>query len=312
MLIIIRIQGGLGNQMFQYALGLSIEKEGYHDLIKYDISDYYRNHAHTGYSLKKYFNIDLPIATKEEIRKVYSGAIYEDSFSKQSEIVKNLINKYYHYKEKAVSMFSSSYRNCQLTDFRHNIFNDALLHIISDGDFYIKGYFQNYRYFKDILSELRKVFCFNGILNPEDETLLTEIQNTYSVAIHVRRGDYAGTGFELCSLNYFKKAVTLIPRLKEAQFYVFSDDKDYIKKNFSFLDDYVFCDHGSENCNIDLYLMSQCRCNIISNSTFGLWGALLNNNNEKVIAPKYWFKNSTSLCQMDLPNDWEILDNSKL
>ena len=289
-----------------------MKKEGYSGEIKFDISDYYRFHAHTGYSLKKYFGIDLPIASEDEIRKVYVGAIYNENFSKKSERIKKFINKYYYYKEKLVRSLSSKYRNSQLTDFRHNIFNDELLHIIDEKDYYVKGYFQSYRYFESILPELREVLSYNGALTIDDEHMFSNIQESYSVAIHVRRGDYAGTGFELCSINYFRKAIELIPKEKNLKFFIFSDDKKYIEDNFGFLGEYIFCNHGTENCNIDLFLMSQCRCNIISNSTFGLWGALLARNNEKVIAPKYWFRNSTSLCQLDLPSSWKIIDNSRL
>lgn len=116
-----------------------------------------------------------------------------------------------------------------------------------------------------------------------------------SVSVHIRRGDYLLRKHSkihgLCSLEYYLQAIQFIKsKSKDPVFYFFSDDIPWARENFcnpSYK--FVDCNSGSNSC-LDLYLMSQCKHNIIANSTFSWWGAWLNRNKEKiVVAPSVWF-----------------------
>ena len=124
------------------------------------------------------------------------------------------------------------------------------------------------------------------------------MQLNNSVSIHVRRGDYLnGYYFEtlgkICDIDYYKRAIALINKeVNDPYFYIFSDDPGYVAENLKIENaTYVDFNRGRDSWQ-DMYLMSQCKHNIIANSTFSWWGAWLNTNlNKIVIAPNRWFAN---------------------
>ena len=132
-----------------------------------------------------------------------------------------------------------------------------------------------------------------------------------SVSIHVRRGDYKNDKrFDLCSYVYYEKAVKYILnvfREDNIKFYIFSDGEI----DLSIFNDicYQVIRH-SEMCGIDLYLMSKCKHNIIANSTFSYWGALLNENSRKiVVAPKYAYREKALYRKFPVPEEWIKINN---
>jgi len=141
------------------------------------------------------------------------------------------------------------------------------------------------------------------------------MQDTNSVSIHIRRGDYIANPITfqyhgLCSMEYYKKAIQYInENINRPIFFFFSDEIDWVKDNLKIPKDCYFIDHNKmENDYLDLWLMSQCKHNIIANSSFSWWGAWLNTNKEKiVIAPKKWFNNAAIDTTDLIPEEWLII-----
>ena len=164
-------------------------------------------------------------------------------------------------------------------------------------DAYLNGYWQSEKYFADIRDDLLKKFVFPESKNIKNREVLGDITRDESVSIHIRRGDYLNSqeNYDLfggvCSLEYYKRGIEYFRQhYKEAVFYVFSDDIDWARNNLKAAE-FVFVDwnNGKEDY-YDMYLMSQCKHNIIANSSFSWWGAWLNSNRDKqVVSPSRWF-----------------------
>lgn len=164
-------------------------------------------------------------------------------------------------------------------------------------DLMLRGYFQSEKYFKDYGGELRKEFSFK---NKIDEVA------PQTTSIHVRRGDYVALPdhHPLCTLEYYKKAISTFP---DQKFLVFSDDLDWCRDNINGIS--VSYSEGSSP-EEDLHRMTLCDNHIIANSSFSWWGAWLGHNeNKRVIAPSNWlgvaYSNESNLDR--IPSEWEIL-----
>ncbi len=283
-MIIIRITGGLGNQMFQYAVAKSLAKKN-DDIFKLDISFYPKQ------TLRKYelnlFNIEENIATKDEIIRLAGNENFWFKIKRKLGLNPKRPNSYYAEKEIAV--------------FDKELFN-------KQSDIYLDGYWQNENYFKDIRNEILKDFTLKQDISKEAKEYLKQIQNSNSVSLHVRRGDYVQNSntnkiHGVCDLNYYKRAIKyILEKMDNPMFFIFSDDIKWCKENFDFLENKIFVDK-TKSAIEDLELMKNCKHNIIANSTFSWWGAWLNENNEKiVIGPKQWFvkkewKNLNLVCE---------------
>lgn len=144
------------------------------------------------------------------------------------------------------------------------------------------------KYFKTIEHLIRKLYKFNlDDLDAKNASLLSVIKNTESVSIHIRRGDFYTVGSKLhgdvCNFKYYSNALSAISvRVDNPKYFIFSDDPKWVKKNYKLSGFYV--EGNAENDSWkDMLLMSACKHNIISNSTFSWWGAWLNSNNSKLV-----------------------------
>jgi hypothetical protein len=157
-----------------------------------------------------------------------------------------------------------------------------------DGNVKLVGHFQSEKYFMNYKTEILKLFEIDDTTKNYLLEKYGVIINQDTCSIHIRRGDYLGlpTHHPTQSIDYYKNAIQIVGEKKH--FLVFSDDIEWCKENFNFLNNKTFI---SDNKDYeDLYLMSLCKNNIIANSTFSWWGAWLNNNeNKKVIIPSKWF-----------------------
>jgi len=260
-MIIVRIIGGLGNQLFQYAMARSIsEKLGIE--FKLDISGFENYKLHNGYRLNQ-FNIIENIATNEEIKK-FRG--YEGIF-------RRILNKL----GLDIKRPESYYQEKFYMRYNEGVFSD---------NFYFDGYWQNCRYFEDIREILLKELTPKNISNQAKLYLKTIDEN--SVSIHIRRGDYLKLQniYNILSVDYYQKAIKILNKThKHLNFFVFSDDIEWCKNNLNIEATYI-----EKTTDIDdVFLMSKMGFNIISNSTFSWWGVWLNENNKIVITPKKWF-----------------------
>jgi len=293
-MIIVNINGGLGNQMFQYALGkaLSIKKNTDLTLYTKEVSD--RN-DHNGFELHNVFNTTSAVATDTERKSVlgmrYSHNIIKLLRSKKIGFLRGkhyIVENHFHYDK-------------QIEDITKCVF--------------LRGFWQSEKYFSAHRQAILKEFSFKNKLSDKNLKAAKKIQETISISIHVRRGDYIsnpGVNKTFASLNaeYYQKALKKlnIDPIKSLLVF-FSDDTDWVEKNIinQLSNDYkhMLVNHniGSESYN-DMRLMSLCSHNIIANSSFSWWGAWLNRTpGRKVIAPKNWFLTDKSTVNL-YPNDW--------
>lgn len=175
------------------------------------------------------------------------------------------------------------------------------------------GYFPDYHLFAPYRDELLREFAFVSKPSAANEQLLKKIELCESVAVHIRRGDYLNSSnadvFWHPTTEWYRQAMAQMERQVEPRYFFFSDDIEWVKREFADVKQAVFVDinHGKEAYN-DLRLMSRCKHNIIANSTFSWWGAWLNSNPDKIVfAPANYYMNEAAnerYRRTMLPNDW--------
>lgn len=275
-MIIVRLEGGLGNQMFQYAVGrrLSIH---YNVPLALDISAY--TTSREAYLTPRNYELgifNLPVTqikTHEQLHKYY---LYPRTFWER------MVGKV----NRLIDHFNVVYES-------NTKYSNNLLH--AGSNCYLIGYWQNEKYFSEIRSILLQDFSFPYTSQPELTDILKEIWTTNSISVHVRRGDYVSNPifanrYYACEQSYYQEAISLITqKTSESRFFIFSDEPEWIRHHFNFISDYKIVHF--EDPGLDMYLMSQCKHNIIANSSYSWWAAWLNQNKAKqVIAPRFWFK----------------------
>lgn len=284
-MIIVRLQGGLGNQMFQYALGrvLSIKNK---TELKLDTSFFgFKNIPKRSYDLDV-FNITASIATKKDIPTVYR--LFNSKFS-----------------NRLIASFRKIIRNKGKE--KYFAFDTSVLSIGSNA--YLDGYWQSPKYFKEYKDQIRKDFTLKNKPDQNIQVLVEEISKVNSVCIHVRRGDYVGNkNHEVIGVDYYKKGLEQISKLKTIEMiYVFSDDIEWCKSNLKFEFPTIFVDDSSRGIKGEghMFLMSKCHNFIIANSSFSWWAAWLSDNPDKiVICPKQWFGDASIDTSDLIPPEW--------
>lgn len=293
-MIIIKISGGLGNQIFQYSFGRSLSLKLNTDL-KFDIQTNLDIASFTKRSVGLFnFDVNLNLASAEEINQF---KCFNNKYLSRTErkIIQKLplLNKRY--------IVQDPYNPYNTVDsFRDNCYYD--------------GHWQSEKFFKSIESVIRKDLEFNLKLDQVNSRLLEEIDASDSVSIHIRRGDYINIKanskmFYTCPFEYYQKGVEILnSKSANQQYFVFSDEIDWAKKNFKGYN-FRFIESNIDLPVIDLFLMTKCKNNIIANSSFSWWGAWLNQNpNKIVIAPKNWYKGSLNRIINDLiPVEWKMI-----
>jgi hypothetical protein len=283
---IIKFLGGLGNQMFQYALYKTLQKK--FPNVKADLHGYKNYPLHNGFELEKIFNIKLK-KTNKFTKDLYNKHNRKWMYRKLRRLL-NLKNAYQE--EKSLFAFDPSI----LTDTKSR---------------YYWGYWQNLRYFDVIADDLRIDFQFKNKLTGANQQTLSEIQQTESIAIHVRRGDYLKDPLlgGLCGPDYYQQAINhMLSKVDSTQFFIFSDDITWCQKHLPLTQaKFISWNKGAESY-IDMQLMSACQHNIIANSSFSWWAAWLNPNPSKIVVyPKKWVNDNQTLESMSTPENWTAL-----
>jgi hypothetical protein len=290
-MIITEINGGLGNQMFQYACGRALAHKN-KECLYIDTQSLANAKTTAEFTARPYglgiFNIQTEEAPRSIRSRFFPKAI-------PLKVLYKWILNYKIYTEPAF------YFNKEIFEVKGNIF--------------LRGYWQTEKYFEAAEDIIRKDFAFEKKKNEETLALADSIQHTNAVSLHVRRGDYvsslsANSFHGLAGLEYYRKAIALIKeKTADPFFYIFSDDaawaEEHLAKGNS--DTLVVKHNTGEDSWQDMYLMSICNHHIIANSSFSWWGAWLNNKENKiVIAPKIWFADEKMNKQTgDLkPADW--------
>lgn len=292
-MIITKLIGGLGNQMFQYAAG---RRAAYvnNTNLKLDITGYENQ---KGITPREYmlniFNIKENFATFDDVQRLKGSG-------------RNFFAKYLpKLTKRIVPYYKQPYVKQKCFHFNPNILKVG-------KNTYLDGTWQSEKYFEDIEKIIRNDFTYKFEPSPKNKKLIYQIVNSSSISIHVRRGDY-NSDYKtrkfhgLCNLNYYYRAVSIMTRkIKASHFFVFSDDPNWVRKNFHLKYPFSIIDHNfQKNDYEDLRLMGLCKHNIVANSSFSWWGAWLNQNSSKIIiAPKKWFKDSSVSIKDLIPRSW--------
>lgn len=283
-MIIVKLSGGLGNQMFQYAAAKALSVSNNLEL-KLDISHFDKvisNETLRYYRLDIFPNIKESVAAKQEINKL----VHQFDFDFFNRVYKNF--------NKRIFNFNKVYK------IEHDLSYSAIT-LKGSKSAYLDGYWQTEQYFSTERFVVQECFSLDYLNHHETlQPFLEMIKSEQTVSIHVRRGDYVSNPLTkayhgTADINYYKRAITKITETAPGNFvfFIFSDDIAWCKKNLI-----IPCKHFYISTGIDyhdLYLMSKCKHNIIANSSFSWWAAWLNKNSDKIIiGPKKWFANQLS------------------
>lgn len=285
-MIIVKLKGGLGNQVFQYAAGLAVASRR-DQKLKIDTTGYDDPRVINSDIPRKYglfaFNISGSIATAEEVRKARNPF---GIFSK------------------ALRFFSQKFLRRYYLDYHPEFFKK--------NHKYVEGFFQSEKNFASVKEKVIREFTLKKEF--ESDVFLAEKNKVYkikSVSVHIRRGDYVNDKvtndyWGTCSKEYYKEAIDLIRSKIEAPiFCFFSDDIEWVKKEFGEQPDFKYISNSSLKDYEELMLMSLCAHNITANSSFSWWGAYLNQNPSKIIiAPKKWVIRNYGLHPNIIPLSW--------
>lgn len=259
---LMKLQGRLGNQMFQYAFLLGLQYRRPEHIYLYG-NIYNPSEDKYRFELERIFDIPANnIASADLIKQIVEA---------------NLLHIRY------IPEISKSYQSINLDWEYLTVY---------------QGYWQSELYFEEIVVNIKKAFKFNSeLLNEKTREIAGKIKKEQTISIHLRRTDYISpanqsTYGSICNVNYYLEAIKVIKERMQSHFYIylFSDDPDWVKANISLENSIIVdCNQGRDSWQ-DLYLMSLCNHNIIANSSFSWWGAWLNDHEDKiVIAPYRWF-----------------------
>lgn len=290
-MVIVKLKGGLGNQMFQYAFGRRIALVNKVPL-KLDLKWFQDTGKDTlrAYELK-YLKVCEEFATSEEIKGIISDNFFVNTFRRVG--------------KRILPLRHSSY----ITE-SNNGFDPQLMNL--QDNVYLDGVWANEKYFFDIKDLIKEEFELKFPSDEANTNMAKMIESVNSVAVHVRRGDYVSNPVTnkyhgLCSPEYYATAIASIAdKVKDPHFFLFSDDPQWVKDNIKTSAPTVYVSHNKAAKGYeDLKLMKSCKHNIIANSSFSWWAAWLNSNPDKIVfAPFKWANNQHANSKNQLPHKW--------
>ena len=293
-MIIVKLQGGLGNQMFEYAFGRAVQLK-LQDTLLLDISDFAYDEQRN-YSLN-HFCLDSKVI-------VDSNGKYNMMYDQRTNKVLKLSSRLWP--ELQYSLLSKF--GIYIWDYAKYKEVKIKKHKVC----YLHGYWQGYDYFSEIIDVIRKEFQVKEPSKDVNATMLTEIQNSNSVCVHVRRGDFLSNSNKLynCSNQYYIAGMEFLEENEtNLVYYIFSDDIEDVKQNFSFGRRPVIYVEQQNPDYEELRLMYNCKHFITANSTFSWWAAVLSERRGKrVVAPMIWYTDHRDVSHL-LLEKWKIIEN---
>jgi hypothetical protein len=280
-LVVSRLSGGLGNQLFQFAAAFGIaHRSGAR--VALDVSSFVEVNDGRVYLLERYASQDL----------VVSGTAFDST-----------------YRTATIGMSAANSKmSLQLPVYRENNYQFEPEAMALRGSVYLYGFWQSWKYFDQVADVLRARIagaCNAGRRPPA-------VADGEMVAVHVRRGDYlvpdVHEAFGLCDPAYYRRAMALLrERLARPQFLVFSDDPQWCARTFTD-PDVAIVSNGHGDVHADLAGMARCRHHIIANSSLSWWGAwLARREGSIVVAPISWYTQSPQAHDL-IPPHWIRLD----
>jgi Glycosyl transferase family 11 len=291
-LIIARLIGGLGNQMFQYAAGRALALRRNADL-KLDVSGFSADKR------RRYELGALPICAAAATE--YDLAGFGIDLRQRWNLAKRV----------------GRYLNVPIRPRSGLVYREPHFHYdpgaaVLCPPVYLDGYWQSERYFSHYSDTLRQELTPTIPNDDENAIIAAQIDAANAVALHVRRGDYVNDAktnkyHGTCSSEYYHRAVEYIAaRTERPQFFVFSDEPEWARSNLQFRHPTTLvAANPADRGHLDMALMSRCRHFILANSSFSWWGAWLNASREKiVVAPSRWFNAGPPDTRDLVPRTW--------
>jgi hypothetical protein len=288
------VAGGLGNQMFQYALGRHLSIVSMQDVV---------------------LNLDWFVAENTRAALNYRLGIFpiwpriRRSFGEGREAA--LARRVRRRVERAPLV--RRLRGVELFVERSLAFDPKVLELRTGA--ILQGYWQSERYFRGSEDVVRRDFTFPALSNPRDLEVAALTRSRPCVSVHVRRTDYitnksAAAFHGLCGLDYYARALEHVSAgIPDLTRVFFSDDPQWVRESFQLAPhDVVVSWNQDETQYRDMQLMSLCQHHIIANSTFSWWGAWLDPSpTKRVVAPKQWFADLTVPTSDICPSSWTRL-----
>ncbi|CAH2031084.1 alpha-1,2-fucosyltransferase [Trichlorobacter ammonificans] len=293
-MIVVKLMGGLGNQMFQYATGRRLALR--HGVpLKLDLTFLEGNQA--GSTPRRFalhcFAIEAAKATPWEVALMTgrgTSFVLHSVFARLSGAIRGF------------------------SQYRERWFQYDPEVLCLPDNVYLEGYWQSPRYFDDSAEIIRREFNLKTEPEGKNRELADRIDSVAAVSLHVRRGDYVtdpvtNAVHGICGPDYYDAAVTTMTQLvKEPEFFVFSDDPAWCREELKVSFPIHYIDNNRNQPHEDLRLMSRCRYHIIANSSFSWWGAWLCQQPDKlVITPKRWFNDPSVNTNDMIPVGWHRL-----
>ncbi len=290
-MIVTRLVGGLGNQMFQYSVGRALARRHGQELWM-DIHDVSRD-PDRSYALG-------PFRIEERLAGWRQRWPFQSPFQRVRRRLRRLAGLDWQASTGWIQEAGFHYQELSLDPRR---------------DYYLNGYWQSEKYFRDAADILRREFRLKDEAEGVNAEMLARIRDHLSVSLHVRRGDYvqkpATQAFHgSCSLEYYRAAADRIAGWAGGRptFFAFSDDPDWVEANLKLSYPLVLVRHNPPQvAHEDLRLMSACQHHVTANSSFSWWGAWLGDHPAKrVVCPRRWFNEFSGNDDRDLaPEGWE-------
>lgn len=289
-MLIMKYNGGLGNQMFQFAAAATLA-------VKLGVE----------------FGFDMSFFSHSYAR-AYQMDIFQFD-SRESHDLRAVLYWPFRRVFKSTSFLG-------LNIYKENSFNYEERFESIKNDTFIEGFFQSAKYIDEAL--IKKYFTFKTPPSGQNLSIISSMMEQNCVSLHIRRGDYVSKKryaniYNHLELSHYEAAMEYMSQLlKDPVFYIFSDDIDWARENLNFnncpicRDKTARLEFVSHNCGSnsweDLRLMSHCKHNIIANSSFSYWGAYLGDNKDKiVIAPEKWFADPNKTTIDTYPKNWILL-----
>jgi hypothetical protein len=301
-MIIARLMGGLGNQMFQYANAIAYQKRVGASKLLFDISMLSGSTYFDGVEMQRNMQLDqvfdvvIDLATARDLAR-FVGRNHACLLGRMMD--RALIKLW---------------RNRFIAE-RRDRYDERVL--LARDRTCLYGAWQSERYFEDAVQDVRSLLRFRGGLSSSSYELGEEIANANSVCIHVRRQDYVDSPrysrtIGALNIQYYRRLVDLIEkRIESPRYFVFSDDLAWCRKHFDngrfrLVED----EHMGTNCHKCMQLMTKCKHFVMSNSTFCWWAVWLGEKPESVVfAPAPWVRNGTRN-PLILPKRWQTCEAS--
>ena len=286
--VTVAIFGGLGNQLFQYAMGRALSLRTRRSL-ELDLR-FYEHRKAFDFGLN-HFNIQATIGTPDSLPPARTNRL-----------------RYFYWR----------YLSARNTFIREGNKRRAGENLQTKDNIYLHGYWQSENHFLDSIAQIR---CDLSPVQPptkQHKEILLRVNSCNSVAIHVRRGDYVSNPkakkiYAECPNRYYKRAIRMIEEKtnKSTKPFIFSDDPEWAADNLNLgVNSEIVSTDPPSLPSQELWTMANCMHQVIANSTFSWWAAWLNKNPEKiVVAPKQWMRSRTSSELGLIPNGWLVVDN---